>query len=173
MLAQCTGCGDQRCVPHSCGHRACPHCQAHDSQVWLQRQLQSLVPATYFLLTFTLPSELRGLAFGHQRVVFLENVGRGEEGVVVGADHFDDVEGGQFVVNRRSGDRGFRQQGEDGQGRHRSGREPAQGAGEPRRTGGARSNLPHDLTGEEGRGGRARGAAEQVPEFPVVLVHAG
>jgi len=70
MLAQCTGCGDQRCVPHSCGHRACPHCQAHDSQVWLQRQLQSLVPATYFLLTFTLPSELRGLAFGHQRVMY-------------------------------------------------------------------------------------------------------
>ena len=70
MLAQCTGCGDQRCVPHSCGHRACPHCQQHDSQVWLQRQLQSLVPATYFLITFTLPAELRGLAFAHQRLVY-------------------------------------------------------------------------------------------------------
>lgn len=70
MLAQCTGCGDQRSVPHSCGHRACPHCQHHDSQVWLQRQLQSLVPATYFLLTFTLPSELRRLAWGHQRAVY-------------------------------------------------------------------------------------------------------
>ena len=33
MLAQCTGCGDERCVPHSCGHRACPHCQQHDSHV--------------------------------------------------------------------------------------------------------------------------------------------
>ena len=70
MLAQCTACGEQRSVPHSCGHRACPHCQHHDSQVWLQRQLQSLVPATYFLVTFTLPSELRGLAWGHQRVVY-------------------------------------------------------------------------------------------------------
>lgn len=70
MLAQCTGCAEQRSVPHSCGHRACPHCQHHDSQVWLQRQLQSLVPATYFLITFTLPSELRGLAWGHQRVVY-------------------------------------------------------------------------------------------------------
>jgi hypothetical protein len=70
MLAQCAACGEQRSVPHSCGHRACPHCQHHDSQVWLQRQLHSLVPATYFLVTFTLPSELRGLAFSHQRVVY-------------------------------------------------------------------------------------------------------
>jgi len=70
MLAQCTACGEQRCVPHSCGHRACPHCQHHDSEVWLQRQLQSLVPATYFLVTFTLPAELRGLTWGHQRVVY-------------------------------------------------------------------------------------------------------
>ena len=70
MLAQCTACGEQRSVPHSCGHRACPHCQHHDSQVWLQRQLHSLVPATYFLVTFTLPSELRGLAYSHQRVVY-------------------------------------------------------------------------------------------------------
>ena len=70
MLAQCTACGQQRSVPHSCGHRACPHCQHHDSQVWLQRQLQSLVPATYFLITFTLPAELRGLALGHQRTVY-------------------------------------------------------------------------------------------------------
>jgi hypothetical protein len=70
MLAQCTACGEQRSVPHSCGHRACPHCQHHDSQLWLQRQLQSLVPATYFLITFTLPAELRGLAFSHQRVVY-------------------------------------------------------------------------------------------------------
>ena len=70
MLAACTACGEQRSVPHSCGHRACPHCQHHDNQVWLQRQLHALVPATYFLVTFTLPSELRSLAFAHQRVVY-------------------------------------------------------------------------------------------------------
>jgi hypothetical protein len=43
MLAACEACGEQRSVPHSCGHRACPHCQHHDSQRWLQRQLQALV----------------------------------------------------------------------------------------------------------------------------------
>ena len=70
MLAQCAGCGEQRSVPHSCGHRACPHCQHHDSQRWLERQLQRQVPATYFLVTFTLPGELRSLAWQHQRVVY-------------------------------------------------------------------------------------------------------
>ncbi len=61
---------EQRSVPHSCGHRACPHCQPHEGQVWLQRQLKSLVPATYFMVTFTLPAELRRLAWDHQRVVY-------------------------------------------------------------------------------------------------------
>lgn len=70
MLAQCLACGECCAAPHSCGHRACPHCQHHEAQVWLQRQLQSLVPATYFLITFTLPAEVRGLAWDHQRAVY-------------------------------------------------------------------------------------------------------
>jgi hypothetical protein len=36
----------------------------------LQRQLKALVPATYFLVTFTLPAQLRALAWAHQRVVY-------------------------------------------------------------------------------------------------------
>ena len=70
MLASCQGCHSQRCLPHSCGHRACPHCQHHEAQAWLQRQLQALVPATYFLVTFTLPAQLRTLAWQHQRRVY-------------------------------------------------------------------------------------------------------
>jgi len=31
MLAQCADCDSQRFVPHSCGHRHCPHCQQHGS----------------------------------------------------------------------------------------------------------------------------------------------
>ena len=70
MQVQCTGCEQQRLVPHSCGHRHCPHCQHHESQQWLERQLQKRVPATYFLLTFTLPAEFRPLAFHHQKSVY-------------------------------------------------------------------------------------------------------
>ena len=70
MLAQCDDCDSQRLVPHSCGHRSCPHCQSHESQQWLERQLQKQVPAEYFLVTFTLPKELRPLAFQQQRTLY-------------------------------------------------------------------------------------------------------
>jgi hypothetical protein len=68
MLAHCGDCGEQRLVPHSCGHRMCPHCQHHESQAWIERQCQRLVPASYFLITFTVPAELRELIWQHQRM---------------------------------------------------------------------------------------------------------
>ena len=70
MLAQCSACNEQRFVPHSCGHRNCPHCQHFESQRWIERQTGKLVAGSYFLITFTLPAELRGLAWGHQRTVY-------------------------------------------------------------------------------------------------------
>lgn len=70
LLAQCGDCGEQRVVPHSCGHRNCPHCQHFESQRWIERQTQALVPGSYFLITFTLPVELRTLVWQHQRVLY-------------------------------------------------------------------------------------------------------
>nr|VFK46731.1 MAG: Transposase zinc-binding domain-containing protein [Candidatus Kentron sp. SD] len=70
MEVQCTECDHHLIMPHSCGHRSCPHCQHHESQQWLERQLKKQVPAEYFLLTFTLPKEFRELAWRHQRVLY-------------------------------------------------------------------------------------------------------
>ena len=70
MLAQCDDCASQLWVPHSCGHRHCPHCQQHESQQGLERQLKKQLPAEYFLLTFTLPEELRALAWPQQRTLY-------------------------------------------------------------------------------------------------------
>ena len=70
MKADCDECHHQRHLPHSCGHRSCPHCQHHESLQWLARQLRKEVPAQYFLVTFTLPAQLRYLAWGHQRIVY-------------------------------------------------------------------------------------------------------
>lgn len=70
LLAQCGDCGEQRVVPHSCGHRNCPHCQHFESQRWIERQTQALVPGSYFLVTFTLPAELRELVWQHQRLLY-------------------------------------------------------------------------------------------------------
>ena len=70
MQVSCQDCGHQSYVPHSCGHRNCPHCQAYESQQWLERQLKKQVPADYFLVTFTLPAQFRDLAWQHQRVMY-------------------------------------------------------------------------------------------------------
>jgi hypothetical protein len=70
MQAECMACHEQIFVPHSCGHRHCPHCQHHESRHWLACQLNKQVPGTYFLLTFTLPAELRALAWSHQRTLY-------------------------------------------------------------------------------------------------------
>ena len=70
MRTACSQCDHTLTVPHSCGHRHCPHCQNHESQQWLERQLQKRVPAEYFLLTFTLPAQFRPLAWHHQRILY-------------------------------------------------------------------------------------------------------
>jgi len=70
MQLTCDGCEQKVWMPHSCGNRHCPHCQAHESQRWIDQQLQKRVPGEYFMLTFTLPAPFRALAWGHQREMY-------------------------------------------------------------------------------------------------------
>jgi len=70
MLLTCDGCEQECWMPHSCGNRHCPHCQAHESQCWIDKQLQKLVPGEYFMITFTLPAQFRALAWRHQRELY-------------------------------------------------------------------------------------------------------
>ena len=72
MLTRCTdsGCAHQQLVPHSCGHRHCPHCQHHESQQWLERQLKRQLPAEYFLITFTVPAQFRALAAATPALIY-------------------------------------------------------------------------------------------------------
>ena len=60
----CTLCGGVRFAWHSCNHKACPQCGRADTARWIQRELHKLLPAPYFLVTFTLPAQLRGEFFG-------------------------------------------------------------------------------------------------------------
>lgn len=62
ILLDCPACQQVQSRYRSCGHRSCPRCQHHDTTRWLERQRQKLLPVEYFLVTFTLPYELRGLA---------------------------------------------------------------------------------------------------------------
>ncbi len=72
MLAQCSNdsCQKHTYIPHSCGHRNCPHCQNHEGQQWIENQLNKQLPAEYYLLTFTLPKQLRKLAWKHQKKIY-------------------------------------------------------------------------------------------------------
>lgn len=70
MQLACDDCSKQSFLPHSCGHRHCPHCQAFESQRWIDQQLQKLIPGNYFMVTFTLPAQFRALAWQHQRVMY-------------------------------------------------------------------------------------------------------
>ncbi len=70
MQLACNDCAEQSFLPHSCGHRSCPHCQAHESQRWIDQQLKKRVPGNYFMVTFTLPAQFRALAWQHQRVMY-------------------------------------------------------------------------------------------------------
>ena len=70
MQVNCIDCDHQTFVPHSCGHRNCPHCQHHESQLWIENQLKKQLPSSYFMMTFTLPAQLRSLTWDHQKLVY-------------------------------------------------------------------------------------------------------
>ena len=40
MQLVCDPCAHEIWLPHSCGNRHCPHCQAHESQRWIDPQLR-------------------------------------------------------------------------------------------------------------------------------------
>jgi len=70
MILECKPCETRFRVPHSCGHRSCPHCQHHDSQQWITRQTAKLLPVTYFMITFTVPAQLRNTFWQHQKPMY-------------------------------------------------------------------------------------------------------
>lgn len=66
----CEQCGALRYSYHSCGNRHCPKCHGQQTQRWLDQQTKRLLPCPYYLLTFTLPHELRALARSHQKLMY-------------------------------------------------------------------------------------------------------
>lgn len=70
MALDCTQCDFQSSLNHSCGHRFCHQCQHHDTHQWLDRQAAKLLPTNYFLVTFTLPQQLRSLTYNHQKMIY-------------------------------------------------------------------------------------------------------
>jgi hypothetical protein len=68
-LAECSACGREHLLFHSCHHRACPRCGHGATSRWLERQRELLLPVPYFHVVFTLPAELRRAVREHQQAL--------------------------------------------------------------------------------------------------------
>jgi hypothetical protein len=63
-------CGQYLYSYHSCSNRSCPKCGQDRTEQWLLRQEKLLIHSHYFLVTFTLPSELRPVACSNQKLIY-------------------------------------------------------------------------------------------------------
>jgi hypothetical protein len=68
LLYGCESCGEHDVLPRCCGNRHCPGCQQAKAYAWLDTQLQRQLPTHHFMLTFTVPEQLRPFIRAHQRI---------------------------------------------------------------------------------------------------------
>jgi len=70
MIYQCEKCGENHIIHKSCGNRHCPNCQHHKTHQWLMNQTQRQLPGHHFMITFTVPQQLRRFIRSHQRACY-------------------------------------------------------------------------------------------------------
>ena len=54
----------------SCMNRSCPKCQNDQAQAWLEKERKRLIAVPYFLVTFTIPKQLRRIARSNQWLIY-------------------------------------------------------------------------------------------------------
>jgi hypothetical protein len=71
-VARCENgaCGHTVIAYNSCRNRHCPKCQASAARDWLADREAELLPIGYFHVVYTLPAQLRDVAFQNKRVVY-------------------------------------------------------------------------------------------------------
>lgn len=69
---QCSdpACGHVHFQYHGCRNRHCPHCGASRSRKWMEERMGELLPVKYYHTVFTLPDELKTIAYINQRKVY-------------------------------------------------------------------------------------------------------
>lgn len=67
---ECAGCGKHHHIFRSCGNRHCPACQNQKALDWMDRQLDRQVPGPYFMITFTVPKEIRRFFRSRQSIAY-------------------------------------------------------------------------------------------------------
>ena len=71
-VARCENgaCGHTVISYNSCRNRHCPKCQGAAARKWLAEREAELLPVGYFHVVYTLPSQLRDIAYQNKRVVY-------------------------------------------------------------------------------------------------------
>lgn len=67
---ECEHCAEPHIVYKGCGNRHCPTCQHHKTRHWLERQMEKHLPGHHFMLTFTVPEEVRPIIRSNQRPAY-------------------------------------------------------------------------------------------------------
>ncbi len=70
IVYRCRDCGQVHVFDRSCGNRHCPQCQQHKTNLWLQKQMDKQLPCPYFLITWTLPEEIRAFCRANQKPAY-------------------------------------------------------------------------------------------------------
>lgn len=66
----CKDCQEHHYSYHSCKNRHCPQCGNDKADEWLEKQQDLLLPAAYFMATFTVPSELHQIIRSNQNQMY-------------------------------------------------------------------------------------------------------
>lgn len=69
-IYDCPECGAVHHFYRSCGNRNCPNCQHQKALFWMTRQLENALPGHHFMVTFTVPREIRFFIRSHQTAAY-------------------------------------------------------------------------------------------------------
>jgi putative transposase/transposase-like zinc-binding protein len=69
-LYSCPGCGNRHFAWQSCGNRNCPKCGNDKVTKWLAKRQNEILPVDHYMITLTLPFELRALCRLSPREVY-------------------------------------------------------------------------------------------------------
>jgi len=69
-IYECKDCGKKHIVFRSCGNRHCPACQNHKTRQWLEKQSRRQLPGHHFMLTFTMPEQIREFVRSNQKAAY-------------------------------------------------------------------------------------------------------
>ena len=70
VVYECTKCGTMHTTFRSCGNRHCPKCQNHKIKLWVEKQMKNQLPVHYFMITFTVPEQIRYFIRSNQKAAY-------------------------------------------------------------------------------------------------------